>query len=199
MRAAIFLAGTFSGTLDIAQGLPILGASPNHSPDLSLAGRSTFTKGTWLLRYTKSLNSPLSVAVTGTGQFAFDPLITGEQILFGGTQIGRGYEPGAITGDNGAGGSFELRYDKRIDQFAIDNLEPYAFVDLAKVWNRERPAAAGIPLDNFSIASTGVGLRFWFPYSIYLALEGVRTLRAVPGSDNGKAVSKALVDVAITF
>ncbi len=57
----------------------------------------------------------------------------------------------------------------------------------------------GIPLDDFSIASTGVGLRFWLPYSVYLAVEGARTLRAVPGSDNGKAVSKALVDIAITF
>lgn len=194
-----FLTGSFTGTLDIAQGLPILGATPNHSPDLSLAGRTTFTKGTWLVRYIKSFGMPLSLAVTGSGQYSFEPLISGEQILFGGTQIGRGYEPGAITGDSGAGGSLELRYDTRLEQLAIRNLEPYIFVDAAKVWNKARPASAGIPLDDFSIASTGIGLRFWFPYSIYLAVEGARTLHAVPGSDNGKAVSKALVDVAITF
>ena len=70
---------------------------------------------------------------------------------------------------------------------------------MAKVWNRDRPPTAGLPLENTSIQSTGAGLRFWFPYNIYLAVEGARTLRAVPGSDNGKKVSKALIDLAIAF
>jgi len=194
-----FLAGNFSGTLDVAQGLPILGATPNHSPDLSIGGSTTFTKATWLGRYTKSLGSDVSVAVASNGQYSFSPLITGEQILFGGAQIGRGYEPGAISGDSGLGGSFELRYDTRLDDLAIKNLEPYAFFDVAKVWNKDRPPALGLPLSNFSIESTGIGLRFWFPYSIYLAVEGARTLRPVPGSDNGRAVNKALLDLAIAF
>lgn len=194
-----FLYGNFNGTFDIAQGLPILGATPSHSPDLSLAGSPTFTKATWLGRYNKSLGSSISLAASGTGQYSFAPLITGEQILFGGTQIGRGYEPGAITGDSGLGGSFELRYDTHWMDLAIRNLEPYVFFDVAKVWNKTRPPAAGIPLDDFSIESTGIGLRFWFPYSIYLAVEGARTLHAVPGSDNGRAATKALLDLAITF
>jgi hemolysin activation/secretion protein len=192
-------AGTFNGTVDLAQGLPILGASPNRSPDLSLAGRTNFTKAAWVARYTRAIAAPLSLAVATTGQYSFGPLITGEQILFGGTQIGRGYEPGAITGDSGAGGSFELRYDTHLSDLDIRNLEPYTFVDLAKVWNKARPASAGLPLENYSIASTGIGLRFWFPYSIYLAVEAARTLRAVPGSDNGRKATKALVDLAITF
>jgi hypothetical protein len=70
---------------------------------------------------------------------------------------------------------------------------------VAKVWNKDRPPTAGLPLEDASIASTGIGLRFWFPYSIYLAVEGARTLRAVPGSDNGRKASKALVDLAIAF
>jgi len=194
-----FLAGIFSSAFDVAQGLPILGATPNHSPELSLDGRTTFTKATALLHYTNNLYAPFSFAISGAGQYAFEPMITGEQILFGGTQIGRGYDPGAITGDSGAGGSFELRYDTRIDQFWIQNLQPYAFFDAAKVWNMARPPAAGIPLNDYSIASTGAGLRFWFPYNIYLDLEGARTLNAVPGSDSGKQATKLLVDIAITF
>ncbi len=194
-----FLAGVFSSALDVAQGLPILGATPNHSPELSLDGRTNFTKATALLHYTNNLEAPFSFAISGSGQYAFEPMITGEQILFGGTQIGRGYDPGAITGDSGAGGSFEVRYDARVDQFAIQNLQPYAFFDAAQVWNMARPAAAGIPLNDYSIASTGGGLRFWFPYNIYVDLEGARTLRAVPGSDGGREATKFLVDVAVTF
>lgn len=195
------LSGAFSSTVDIAQGLPIFGASSNHSPNLSLFGRSVFTKATGLVRYTNTnlLPEHFSFAITGTGQYAADPLITGEQMLFGGSQIGRGYDPGAVTGDNGIGGDFELRYDTRYSDWNIRGIEPYAFFDAAKVWNRSRPPAAGIPLGDYSIASTGIGVRFWLPYNMYVDFEGARTLDAVPGSDNGKRVTKFLTDVAITF
>jgi hemolysin activation/secretion protein len=194
-----FLMGNFNTALDVAQGLPVLGATPNHSPDLSLGGRTDFTKVTDLVRYTNTLAAPVSFAITGTGQYAFEPMITGEQILFGGTQIGRGYDPGAITGDSGAGGSFELRYDTKFSELAINDLQPYTFFDAAKVWNHERPASLGLPLVDYSIESTGLGLRFWFPYNFYLDLEGARTLRGVPGSDSGRPTTKFLVDAAVTF
>ncbi len=199
--SADLLSGAFSSTIDVAQGLPIFGASSNHSPNLSLFGRSVFTKATGLLRYTNTSLLPenFSFGITGTGQYAANPLITGEQMLFGGTQIGRGYDPGAITGDSGVGGDFELRYDTRYTDWNIRGLEPYAFFDAAKVWNRARPPAAGIPLGNFNIASTGIGVRFWLPYNIYIDFEGARTLDAVPGSDNGKRATKFLTDIAITF
>ncbi len=193
------MGGAFSSTLDVAQGLSILGATPNHSPNLSLGGRTTFTKLTGLLRYTNTIAAPVSFAITANGQYALQPLITGEQLLFGGTQVGRGYDPGAVTGDSGVGGSFELRYDTRLPDYDINALQPYIFFDAAKVWNRPRPAAVGIPLSDFNIASTGVGVRFWLPYNIYFDIEGARTLDAVPGSDNGKRVTKLLTDIAVTF
>jgi hemolysin activation/secretion protein len=196
-----FLSGAVSSTIDIAQGLPIFGASSNHSPKLSLFGRSVFTKGTGIVRYTNTslLPEQFSFAITGTGQYAANPLITGEQMLFGGSQIGRGYDPGAITGDSGIGGDFELRYDTRYPDWDIRDIEPYAFFDAAKVWNRARPPAAGIPLGDFSVASAGIGIRFWLPYNIYVDFEGARTLDKVPGSDNGKRATKFLTDIAITF
>ena len=141
----------------------------------------------------------LGAVLSGQGQYSFAPLITGEQIAFGGTQIGRGYDPGAVTGDSGIGGDFELRYDTRYPDWDIRGIQPYAFFDAAKVWNRNRPPSAGIPLGDFSIASTGIGVRFWLPYNIYVDFEGARTLDAVPGSDNGKRVTKFLTDIAITF
>lgn len=194
-----FLAGDMSSAVDVVQGLPFLGASPNHSAELSLDGRTTFTKVAGEFRYTNDLAAPFTFNISGSAQYAFEPLITGEQILFGGTQIGRGYDPGAITGDSGAGGSFELRYDTRWSDLAIEFLQPYAYLDAAKVENLRRPPTAGIPLANFSIASTGLGLRIWLPYHIYFDLEGSHTLEAVPGSDGGKCATKLLTDVAVTF
>jgi hemolysin activation/secretion protein len=95
--------------------------------------------------------------------------------------------------------SFELRYDTRLPDYDINALQPYVFFDAAKVWNRPRPAAVGIPLGDFDIASTGIGVRFWLPYNIYFDIEGARTLNAVPGSDNGKRTTKLLTDIAVTF
>ena len=147
------LGGTFLSTLDLAQGLPFLGATRNGSPQLSLGGKTDFTKLTGLLKYTNQIGGPWSIGLTANGQFSFSPLITGEQILFGGTQVGRGYDPGAITGDSGLGGAFEVRYDTHVTDWGIRVLQPYAFFDAAKVWNKNRPPALGIPFEDFSIAS----------------------------------------------
>jgi len=194
-----WLSGALLGTIDIAQGLPVLGASPSHSPELSLAGHSVFTKFSGLMRYTNTLAEPISFSITANGQYSTDPLITGEQILYGGTQIGRGYDPGAITGDSGVGGAFEMRYDTRWSDLSVLAMQPYVFFDAAKVWNRSRPASAGLPLGDFDLESTGLGVRFWFPYNVFLDVEGARTLHAVPGSDNGHETTKLLVDVSIAF
>jgi hemolysin activation/secretion protein len=189
------LGGLFTSTIDAAQGLPILGASPDHSPDLSLLGRSDFTKFTGAAHYTNWFAPPFSVALAAEGQYACEPLIEGEQVLFGGTNIGRGYDPGAITGDSGLGSSAELRYDRPLPQYFILNLQPYVFFDAAKVWNRSE---IGRPvLGDMAIDSTGGGLRFWFPYNVYLDLEGATTLRAVPGSDHGERTTKFLMDIAV--
>lgn len=189
--------GLLTSTIDLAQGLPIFGASPDHSPDLSLGGRSVFTKITGALHYTNWFAPPFSVALSSSGQYSCQPLIEGEQILFGGTEIGRGYDPGAITGDSGLGGSIELRYDRPLPQYRILNLQPYAFVDAASVWNRSRGPSGGIPLGNPGIDSVGGGVRFWLPYNVYLDLEGAETLHAVPGSDHGERTTKFLVDIAV--
>lgn len=194
------LGGSVESTVDVAQGLSILGATPDNSPQISQGGKTDFTKITGLARYTAQISdSPFGIALTGQGQYALRPLITGEQILFGGTQIGRGYDPGAITGDSGAGGSFELRYNTHVPELSIQGLQPYAFFDAAETWYRHRPAALGGSLSGFSIASAGAGLRFWFPYNIYWDVEVARTLKAVPGSDNGSTTTKFLTDLTISF
>jgi hemolysin activation/secretion protein len=192
------LEGNWAASFDVSQGLPILGATDNHSPDLSLGGRTTFTKLTGLLHYTAPLFDNFSFAASAQGQFAFNPLIEGEQILFGGTNIGRGYEPGAITGDRGAGASAELRYDTRaFNDYYVQDLQPYIYIDAARTWNIERPQEKG--LFRQSIASTGAGVRFFFPNSIFADVEVARTLLPVPGSDHDKRETKLLTDVGITF
>jgi len=190
-----FLGGAWAANVDLAQGLPTLGATDNGSPQLSRAGaRTDFTKLTGGLRFTRSIQGPFSLALSAQGQYAFNPLIIGEQFVFGGSQIGRGYDPGALTGDHGLGGSMELRYDRQFTMSPVQALQPYVFFDAARVWNIQNVASLGQ-----SISSAGGGVRFWLAYSVFGDVEVAQTLTAVPGSDGGKRATKMLLNLAIRF
>ena len=188
-------AGVWTATFDVAQGLPFLGATSNGDPKASrLGAQFDFTKLTAFSRLAMPLGENFSAVVSASGQFSFSRLITGEQVSFGGTQIGRGYDPGAITGDHGIGGSAELRYDVRFTEEYLKALEPYVYVDAAQSWYRKDPS-----LKNQNIASVGGGVRFWLAYNVTASLEGAHTLHAVPGSDAGKIASKILLDLSVRF
>jgi hemolysin activation/secretion protein len=189
------LGGSLGASADLAKGLDILDATPDNSPALSRVGGTTdFTKITLNARYTHPLPDDFSFAFQLQSQLSFDRLITGEQIAFGGSMIGRGYDPGAITGDDGIGASTELRYTTRIGDSFLQMVQPFVFFDTAGTWYRD-----SIGLPHQSIDSTGIGIRGWFDDNITGDIEVDRTLRAVPGSDAGKEATKVLVDLAIRF
>lgn len=211
------LGGAAAATLDLAQGLGILGATTSHStasdglPILSQSGATQgnpeFTKITATARFERALIDPWSVAILAQGQYAFAPLLAGEQIAFGSEPIGRGYDPGAITGDHGVGGSVELRYNARLPQYNVPLLQPYVFYDTAKVWN-VHPAPAGIAVtaggtvgtgSGLALSSTGLGMRFYLPRDIAADVEFAHTMKAVPGSDGGHRTNKVLAEAAIRF
>jgi hemolysin activation/secretion protein len=190
-----FLGGGLSASLNIAQGVPIFGATSSGSANWSRAGAAPdFTKVTGGVRYVAPLGGAFSVAITGQGQYSFARLMAGEQIAFGGVQLGRGYDPAAIAGDHGLGGSFELRYNFALNQAIIQMIQPYSFFDAAQVWNR----APAITAEE-GMTSTGAGIRVQFVNNIIWNVEIARTLNNVPGSDSGRRATKVLTDVAIRF
>lgn len=190
-----FLGGNWAANIDFAQGLPLFGATKNGSPDLSREGaRTSFSKLSGGVRFSRTIAGPFSIAAAGQGQVSFDPLVAGEQLVFGGAQIGRGYDPGAISGDHGIGGSLELRCDQRVAMSFILALQPYIFVDAASTWNEK---SADDSAEN--INSIGGGVRFWLVHDIFGGLEAAHTLEAVPGSDDGKRATKLLVNLAARF
>jgi hemolysin activation/secretion protein len=208
--------GSLSASLDAAQGIGILGATSNGTlnngqPLLSRSGNTSgnpeFTKVTLSSRYARELVAPVTLVISAQAQYAFAPLLAGEQIAFGGAQIGRGYDPSAITGDHGAGAAFELRYDMAINSYGLESLEPYVFFDTAKVWDVKGGAptlsitALGIAGtgSGLALASTGLGMRFAFAHNITGGIEFARTLKGVPGSDGAQHSSKLLFDAAVRF
>lgn len=196
-----FLNGTTTATIDVTQGLDIFGASPAGDPNISHLGAvPDFTKLSGVIRRIQQVYGPLSLALTGTGQYGFNPLYIGEQISFGGAQIGRGYDPAAITGDMGIGGDAELRWDldisgRHIDSphLTINHAELYAFYDTAKVWDQNGPITPNY------IESAGFGGRMLVEDKLQLGLEAAFPLIAVPTSDYGKHAMRVLFNGSVKF
>jgi hemolysin activation/secretion protein len=98
-----------------------------------------------------------TLALSTQGQFATAPLPAFEEFAAGNFSIGRGFDPGAVLGDDGVAGAFEVRYGslspKDVDALAF---QPYAFTDIAYAWNQD-PSRVALNPDR--LWSAGAGLR----------------------------------------
>jgi hemolysin activation/secretion protein len=92
-----------------------------------------------------------------TGQYSFNPLLASEQFAYGGSQLGRGYDPAAIIGDHGLGGTLELRLDTQLNGRFLQTVQPYLFYDGGRTWNKV--TVISIPTKQ-SATSAGIGIRF---------------------------------------
>ena len=98
---------------DVHRGLgEILGAMSNNSSESSRPGADNqFTKITLDLIRAQQLLPRLQLIPSLDGQYAFNPLVTGEQYTIGGAYSIRGQIPAAYSGDSGYTATVELRYD----------------------------------------------------------------------------------------
>jgi hemolysin activation/secretion protein len=187
----VWLDGATTVTLDVAQGLPGLGATPDSSEDKS--GQSDFTKFTAQIRRVQPIVDALSASLLVSGQYATVHPVLGEELNFGGQLIGRGYDPGAVTGDMGVGGAFELRYDLNPSWFWADTAQFYGFLDGGEVRNHNGSIAEN------KIASTGAGLRITIPGNVLVGVMYGKALLGVPGSDEDKRSSRVMLNTAVRF
>jgi hemolysin activation/secretion protein len=186
--------GVTSLTLDAAQGLPALGASGPPAEGLH-SGASNFSKFTGQATRIQPLADQLSASLLVSGQYVNLRPVLGEEINFGGQQIGRGYDPGALTGDMGVGGAFELRYDLNPTWFYADAAQVYGFFDGGEIWNHN----AGSTPDDSKIASTGAGLRVTIPGNVVVGTFFGKALVGVPGSDKDKRSSRVMINTSVRF
>ncbi len=132
----------------LKQGLPILSAS-GHTNISRPNGHSVFTLITGTLQRTQALTECISLYGLIEGQYTFRKLLVPMQFGFGGSIIGRGYDPSEIIGNQGLAGTLEARMQMPYFSPQVQ-LEPYVFYDAGKVWN---------PGFHSSATSTGIGLR----------------------------------------
>ncbi len=151
--------GTNLSALHIEHGFNILGASsdPTSFTTSRFGADGIYTKIYGQIAHIQPFLNRFSLYVLASGQYSFNPLLSSEQFGFGGSQVGRGYDPAEILGDRGAAGTLELRMDTYPQWFIIQSMQFYAYYDAGVIWNIKNVLYTK---QKQSATSTGAGIRF---------------------------------------
>jgi hemolysin activation/secretion protein len=102
------------GSAELRQGLGIFGATRFCATCTVQPSRVPGTAKGTLLRLSGIAEvrpiADLSFSVIPRAQYSLDPLLSYEEFSAGNYTVGRGYDPGTLTGDSGVGVAAELRY-----------------------------------------------------------------------------------------
>ena len=170
--ASLYANGRLAGgrmrvRLSYAQGLDWLLATMLGNPLASRAdaGRNFSVTRAWAL-YDRALGGGFSIALAGQAQLASRPLLASEEMGLGGRQFLRAFEYWEMSGDQGAAGYAELRYDVAGNlPGPLRQLQLYLYGDAGRVTNLRGGLGGG------SLASAGAGARAWFTHGFEAAVE----------------------------
>jgi hemolysin activation/secretion protein len=163
---------------EISKGLGILNASDKGIDDLSRAeGNPEYVKFTGKAERLQQINNDFSLYAGTEFQIADSPLLSTEEFGYGGRQYGRAYDSSEITGDDGVSAMMELQYNG-LSLTPAFRLQPYAFYDIGKVWNKDRDS------EPVSGSSAGAGLRLFHEKGINGDLSIAFPLTKAVGAPN---------------
>ncbi|HEY0625866.1 MAG TPA: ShlB/FhaC/HecB family hemolysin secretion/activation protein [Allosphingosinicella sp.] len=176
-----------SGSIELRKGLDAFGASERGEATLS---RTAANPEAWAARLsgrTEWLLMPrFSLATASLLQWADDPLLAYEELSIGNYTIGRGYDPGSVSGDRGAASSLELRYGPV--QLGQSNAQVFGFFDSAWVENLD-PGSG-----QHTVRSVGGGMRINLGRTFSLDVAYAHPMDApVPGGP--KADDRLLINL----
>lgn len=181
------LGGTSYLAVEGSQGIGVFGASDAGDANLSrLDGDGNFTKLQADVIRIQQVYGGVSFRLAAQAQYAFDPLLSLEEFRVGGSQFGRAYDFGEISGEDGLAGSMELRYGDRVAGGYLTSYELYGFYDIGATWNRNVPRE----LRRQSLSSAGAGIRATLVDDVFANLEVTQPLtrRVAATGDNGTRV-----------
>lgn len=195
-----------SFSFEARQGLNLLGASDDCGP----TGTACFGPGRIPISHAEADTSALvlrgeaellfrplpnfAYVIRPRVQYAPDPLLTYEEYSGGNFTVGRGYDPGTVTGDSGAGFALEARVDVQSNRRRIA-IQPYAFFDAAWVWNEDTTFAG---LDPQKLFSAGAGIRATFANRAQLDIAVAEPLEAT-GFPAARPSTRVLVSLTLQF
>ncbi len=148
--------GTNQIIFDYVRGLDMSNASdhsvtsarPNAGPD--------FNKFSLFISRNQTLPNNFSLYISAQGQTTNEQLFSYDQFSLGGSQFGRGYDGGVLSGDQGVAAAAELRWTYYYKEKY--GFQPFAFID----WGMTRflPTA---DIDTYwtDLSSVGVGINLF--------------------------------------
>lgn len=185
--------GWLRAGVTVSQGLGVLDAT--RAGDLQASrtdADGTFTSAYGWADWTGAIGSDFSLRLAAQGQVSSAPLLVTEETGLGGTAFLRGYDWSERSGDHGAMGTAELRYDWKNAFDAIPSIQFYGFVDGGTVGNRKGGYGGG------SLASAGSGLRMDLGAKLWADLGAAVPLSG-PAYDRGDASPRLHVLVSKAF
>ncbi len=161
--------------IELSRGINGLGSSDNNDLMLSRPeGKVDFTKAVLYAARLQSLLPHWSFLIAANAQYACTDLLSSELYSFGGEQIGRGYDPSELVGDNGVGMKLELRYNGAVTSHRlVFSYTGYAFYDAGIVYQR---SPGDLSSDSESAASAGLGLRMNLGRNVFCYAELAKPL-----------------------
>lgn len=149
--------GVNAASLELSKGVSWFGASDEGDSNLTRErGDPRYFKAELNLQRLQRVTSKVNLLVAGQGQWSNDPLLSSEEFGVGGINLGRGYDPSEIVGDDGIAGKAELHWNEPYAIKGIEDYQLYAFFDIGRVWNQDATSSAD---KRESLSSTGLGVR----------------------------------------
>ena len=138
--------------------------------------------------------SPYAVTAAAEvrGQWSNHPLLAFEELSVGNLTIGRGYDPGATSGDRLVGGTFELRAGKPQALSRKDfAYEAIAFYDAVRLWNLD----TGSVENDRQLRSVGGGARVSWGDHARLEVVYAHPMDRAQAFDDRRASNRLLVSL----
>jgi hemolysin activation/secretion protein len=157
-------------------------------------GKSTATVVQGDLDAMVALGPVFSVSGSARGQWASDPLLNYDEFSIGNLTLGRGYDPGANSGDRVVG----LRGEVRADVIATPRFraQVFGFYDSLWLWNLDTNAIE----NDRNLSSYGGGVRLTLPGKLLVEAMYARPRNPallLPGAK--RATDRVLVSITTRF
>lgn len=167
----------------LIKGLKIFDATKDGFGRSRANGDHDFVRATFSATRIQDLGHNFSAQVSGSGQYSPKPLLASEEFSLGGSEMGRAYDAGEITGDQGMAGMVELRYGENLDDPYLQAYQAYTYYDTGRVWNVDPVVGEG---KTSVLSSVGIGVRFNIAYDMSGSVEVDQPLTRKVGADDDK-------------
>jgi hemolysin activation/secretion protein len=168
-----------AGTLELRHGIGALGSSLDCGALVRCPSRPEGDASAFVFRASgygeiRPLKN-LAFSLTPRVQYAKKALLSFEEFSTGNYTIGRGYDPGILSGDRGVAAAGEIKVGSLIPKTSKSvALQGYVFGDAAVVWNRDSDLRA---LNPQKLYSAGGGVRLGYGQRINLDLGAAVPLK----------------------